>query len=425
MPVEIATGGGLGSNVSFITDVAPVAYMDCCEPSGLCVCGEGCGCGDECGCGDTCGCGGGKGKNKKPNPCAASHKGVFYANDFSYLEKDRSSQCLGDCMKQMPMGHGTVDIGGQLRLRYHHEEGMGRQAGASGFQGTKNDFMLTRLRLYLNYKANDWLRFYVEGISAEALANDAYIPRPIDRNSGDFLNLFFDAGLTESTTFRIGRQELLYGAQRAISPLDWGNTRRTFEGVNVIYKGDDWDVDGFYTHYVPVSPFDLDEADYKQAFYGVYATYKSGKTAIYDLFYIGYDNTNSYTGAAPAINAANAGTADFSLHTFGGRIFSDKGDWLFELEGAYQTGRQSGLGLDHRAGMCTCGVGRKLGDAWSPVLWAYYDYASGNDEADGVYNRYNQLFPLAHKYLGFIDAVARSNVSAPNCLLTMKPTDKL
>ena len=71
---------------------------------------------------------------RSPSPCATSHKGLFYANDFSYLKDPcYNGCCLGDCMKLMPVGPcgrwGTLDIGGQVRLRYHDEEGMGRRAG--------------------------------------------------------------------------------------------------------------------------------------------------------------------------------------------------------------------------------------------------------------------------------------------------------
>lgn len=409
-----------------------ISYLsDCCEPT--CGAADGCGCGDDCGngCGDACGCGcpACQKKAAKPSPCLTSHKGVYYANDFSYLKDPCGPCCLGDCMKLMDVGCGTLDIGGQLRLRYHHEEGMGRSSLSTppnrGFLDTDNDFLLSRLRLYTNWKANDWFRVYAEGITADVLSNESYNPRPIDRNSGDFLNLFFDLGVTESTTVRVGRQELLYGAQRFVSPLDWANTRRTFEGIKVMHKSDDWAIDGFFTNYVPVSPDDFDEADYNQKFYGVYATYTGAKSASYDLFYIGYDNDNAYA-AVPPVTSPAAGSADFSVHTFGGRIFGGSGDWLYEMVGALQTGRQSGLGLDHRAGMCTCGVGRKLPGSWTPTMWMYYDYASGNDSTtDGTFNRFNQLFPLAHKYLGFIDAAARSNISSPNCLLTMKPSSKL
>jgi hypothetical protein len=106
-------------------------------------------------------------KNDKPKPtCAKSHKVLFYANDFSYLSnKDYSDNCLGDSLKQMSVGrNGELDIGGQLRYRYHSEFGMGRQAGAVGFQDTQNDFGLIRARLYANYQMNDIVRLYAEGI---------------------------------------------------------------------------------------------------------------------------------------------------------------------------------------------------------------------------------------------------------------------
>ncbi|MCF6238688.1 MAG: hypothetical protein L3J79_07745, partial [Candidatus Marinimicrobia bacterium] len=67
-------------------------------------------------------------------------------------------------------GWGTLDIGGQLRLRYHGEKGMGRENAAATprFQDTNNDFLLTRLRLYANWKINDRVRVFAEGIYADA-----------------------------------------------------------------------------------------------------------------------------------------------------------------------------------------------------------------------------------------------------------------
>ncbi|TWT97573.1 hypothetical protein Pla108_17250 [Botrimarina colliarenosi] len=387
------------------------------------------GCGDEIGCGSGVGCGcpacvAAKKGAAKGNRCAQSHAGVFYANDFSYL-KDPKYQgcCLGDGLKLMPVGNcgrfGTLDIGGQYRLRYHHERGMGRSSTTAppnqGFLDTDNDFLLSRLRLYGNWKVNDNVRVFVEGIAADVSANDTYNPRAIDENYADLLNAFFDAKLTDEFTLRVGRQELLFGAQRTVSPLDWANTRRTFEGIRGLYKSGDWTIDGFYTNFVPVVPDKFDEADYDQSFYGVYSTYAGYEKATFDFYYLGYDNQ---TVGAPV-------ATDFSLHTFGSRVWGTAGDgWLYEVEGAYQGGRQSGLGLDQSAGFITTGLGHKLDNmAWDPTLWFYFDYASG-DHGDGSYNRYNQLFPLAHKYLGFIDAAARSNIISPNVLLTMKPQAK-
>ena len=375
-----------------------------------------------CGCGDLVGCGTGCDTRSagKPNPCATSHKGLFYNNDFSYLNTNCcQAGCLGDCLKLMPVAGGDcgrLDIGGQLRLRYHHERGMGQSQGLSRFNPTETDFLLTRLRLYSNWQVSDRLRIYAEGILAEATDDGGnFVPRAIDRNYGDFLNLFADVKVRDGLTVRVGRQELLYGNQRLISPLDWANVRRTFEGVKVMTQSGHWSLDGFYTHLVPVDPDDLDEADYDQPVYGVHASYGGFKNFTVETYYIGYENDN----AGPI-------TGDFSLHTMGLRLNGGIDDWLFELEGGPQFGRQSGLGLDHEAAFCTCGIGRKLGATmpWSPTLWVYYDYASGNN-VGGDFNRFNQLFPLAHKYFGFIDAVQRANIESPNVLLTMKPTDKL
>lgn len=359
--------------------------------------------------------------DKPASPCAGSHKGLFYNNNFDYLKDPcYSGNCLGDCLKNLPIAcgrYGTMDIGGQVRLRYHHEEGMGRQPGRLGFQDTQNDFLLSRLRVYNNWKVNDWLRFYAEGIVADVSANDLYVPRPIDENSGDLLNLFVDVKLTDNASVRVGRQELMFGSQRLVSPLDWANTRRTFEGIRATLKIGAWTVDPFYTNFVPVSKNDFDEADYDRSFYGVYASRKAEGQTI-DMYYLGFDNQTT----------AAAVSTDFSLHTFGGRVngkFKDT-ELLYDLEGAYQSGQQSGLGANHSAGFVTVGLGRQFKEvAWKPTAWMYYDFASGNDSTDGAFNRFNQLFPLAHKYLGFIDAAARSNISSPNFLLTASPSKKL
>jgi len=356
------------------------------------------------------------------NPCTTSHKSVFYDNDFSYLEDpDYHGHCLGDCWKLMPVGncgqYGTLDVGGQMRLRYHHEVGMGQNLAGPGvlrFEDTEHDFMLSRFRLYGNWKIDDCTRVYVEGISAEVVDDGDYLPRPIDVNVGDFLNAFIDYELDEELTVRVGRQELLYGAERLISPLDWANTRRTFEGVKLMYAGDDWKVDGFYTHYVPVLPYELDQADYKIPFYGAWGTYAGWENKTLDVYYIGYDNNHD---DAPIVS-------DFSLDTFGSRLFGTHCDWLYEMQGGYQFGRQSGLGLNQDAGFATAGLGHKYPKhPWTPTVWFYYDYASGNVPG-GDFNRFNQLFPLSHKYLGFIDAVQRSNIESPNVLVTMSPTKK-
>ena len=293
-------------------------------------------------------------KKKGPSPAVKSHKGVFYANDFSYLS-DPANQgiALGDALKQLPLDGGnlgTLDIGGQFRLRYHGEDSFGREVGITPderFNGSDTDFLLSRLRLYANWQASERVRVYVEGIHAEVSDDGGtYIPRGIDRNRGDFLNAFVDVQVTENSKIRFGRQELLFGSQRLVSPLDWGNTRRRFEGGRWLYNNGPWASDTFWTAFVPVDFDDFDEADYNQRLYGNYTTYQGFENFGVDFYYLGFENQNLVPGG------------DLSLHTLGLRINGGIDDWLFEFEGAPQFGRQSGLGQDHSAGFATVGVGR-------------------------------------------------------------------
>ena len=350
---------------------------------------------------------------KKGNPCARSHKGVFYANDFSYLDDPNyNGSCLGDAFKGIGP-RGNIDFGGQIRFRYNSESGLGQQAGATRFQDTQNDFLLARLRLYADWQITDRVRLYTEGIYADVIAqNDEYIPRgPIDRNFGDFLNLFLDFKITDNSTVRVGRQELLFGAQRLVSPLDWANTRRTFDGASLIQKWDDVKVNWFYVQAVPVLFNDFDESDSDQELFGFYSSFATLPNSTLDLYALGFNDSRGF--------ATDAATV-----TFGSRISGSKNDWHWDFEGGVQTGSFD-TGGDIEAGFWTAGLGRSFNDLpWKPKVTFWYDFATGN-RADGDTQRFNDLFPLGHKYLGFIDAVTRSNIKAPSIQLNLQPRDRL
>ena len=79
--------------------------------------------------------------------------------------------------------------------------------------------------------------------------------------------------------------------------------------------------------------------------------------------------------------------------------------------------------MDHVAGAWTVGLGRKIEHLpWAPTIWAYYDWASGSDT---IGNGYHHLFPLAHKYLGFMDLFGRRNIESPNVQVTLSPCEKV
>jgi hypothetical protein len=350
---------------------------------------------------------------KKTSPAPSPYKGVFYDNDFSYLEDPGNEHFyLGDALKRRSVGDFmTVDAGGEYRLRHQSEAILDR----------RDDFLLHRTRLYLNAEIGERFRVYGEAIDAVTDFDDV-LPRTTEENRFDALNLFGDWRLLDAPRgqfwFRGGRQELLYGAQRLLSPLDWSSTRRTFDGFKGMWQGEKWDVDAFWTRPVPfdqhlaggVTDHNFDHPDQSREFMGVWLTRKDLTNHKLDLYYLRLAEFD------PGV--------DFDHHTFGGRMEGSLGLWLWEVEGGYQFGDQGAL--DHRAGFYTIGGGRKTELPWKPVVWVYYDWASGDgDPTDGVHSTFDQLFPLGHKYLGFMDIVGRQNIEDWNFLVTASPAEKI
>ena len=342
---------------------------------------------------------------------ASAYAPVFYNNNFKYLDNPLYQDChLGEAFKQMSLGScWKLDIGGQYRLRHHSERGIRN----FGLTGVNDDFLLQRTRLFSNLAYDDEFRIYAEMI--DAVSNyERFTPRNIEENRTDMLNLFADVKLFDNGSgnlkFRAGRQELLYGSERLISPLDWANTRRTFEGYKLMWHGEDWNIDTFYTRPVIIRPTVFDSPDYQQEFSGTFATYKAIKNQTFDAYFMNYFN-----GAAPN---------RFQYQTVGGRWLGTEGAHLWEIEGGVQFGNNTS-GTGHGAGFITAGRGYKWDDhRWKPTLWAYYDWASGGPNL-GARQGFDHLFPLAHKYLGFMDLFARSNIQSPNVQLTWQPHQKV
>jgi len=331
-------------------------------------------------------------------------KGVFFDNDYSYLSDSNydGPSFMGDSLKGLH--HGKLDIGGELRIRYHNEQNM----RGLGVTGRDDNFWLTRYRMFANYQMNETFRVYGEYLYADS-GGETFNNRPIEENRGEIQNLFFDTKLTQQLTVRLGRQELIYGAQRLVSPLDWANTRRTFEGGKFIYKGDTWNVDGFFTHPLNrtvANESKIDDANENIDFYGLYATRGDLAIGTVDAYYLGLDNS----------------VLDFNYQTLGSRLVGkSEGGLLYEFEGSVQFGKNTPGYGDHSAGFFTGGLGRQLSiqtsnGEWNPTVWLWYDWASGGGDVPAARgdDSFDQLFPLGHKYMGFMDLFGRRNLSDVN-----------
>lgn len=332
----------------------------------------------------------------------SAYKGVFYENDFSYLDDPAyDGWHLGEATKRLELWPGVnADFGGQYRARYHHEQNM----RGLGLTGRDDDFLLHRTRLYGDVRLGESVRIYGEVRDAVSEFEN-YPPRSTEEDRLDILNAFADVLVADSCSgelwARVGRQELMYGSQRVISPLDWSNNRRAFDGAKLFWRGEDWNVDAFWTQPLITHADRRDVGDASQDFAGVYGSYRGAEGKTFDFYYLFYDEDNA--------------SEPFAFNTLGTFSKGKHGDWLYEFEGDYQFGRRSGH--DHSEWAATMGLGRKLGEAsWAPTAWVYYDYAS---------EFYNHQFPLGHRYLGFVDFYGRRNLHDANLLVTSDVTSRL
>lgn len=336
---------------------------------------------------------------------AGAYKDTFYLNDFSYLnDPNYTGYHLGEGLKGMQLGNlGKLDVGGQYRLRYQNEHNM----RGFGLTGRDDQFLLDRTRVYADYKITPRARVFVEYLDAGS-SFENFAPRQVEVQHFDAQNLFGDLLLIDSDlgklTMRAGRQELALGAQRLISPLDWANTRRRFDGGRLTWAEENRTTDLLLVRPETVNAYAFDAPNQDQALWGAYHTNKLFENTTADVYYLGYEDT----------------AANLHVHTLGTAFKGELDGFLWDDELGYQFGKNPD-GSDISASAITLGIGGKSTATMKPTLWLYYDWASGDGTTN---NGWNQLFPLVHRYLGFMDFYGRRNIHDANALFIFNPSDK-
>lgn len=330
-----------------------------------------------------------------------------YDEDFSYLDGEPGSykSDVFDPIKNIHLGPDwRLSLGGEFRFQMESETNK-----AFGATEPANDtFQLYRFLLHADLRYRKLFRVFVQGIEAFDENRDL-APRPTDENQWDLQQLFFDLNFLGDDSpwiVRAGRQELFYGNQRLVSPLEWANTRRRFDAVKVFAKYEAWDFDFFYAKPVPIQRRQRDRYDEDFDFYGVYSTYKGIQSHGIDAYLFAVDNTGD------PVNP-NGRAGDKSTYTLGTRFWGKTAGFDYEAETAGQWG--------HWAGDTVCAWAVALDGGYTfahsakPRLGAGFDWASGDqDPTDEKVETFDQLFPLGHKYFGYLDLVGRQNIIGPN-----------
>lgn len=330
-----------------------------------------------------------------------------YDEDFTYLDGPPGSYTKDffDPIKNMHLAdHWRLTLGGELRFQMESETN--RAFGAT--EPANDTFQLYRLLMHADLRYRKLVRLFIQGV--EAFDEDRDLaPRPLDENQWDLQQLFIDLrflGENQPWTLRVGRQELSYGNQRLVSPLDWANTRRRFDGVKILARGKDWDFDVFYVKPVLVQRKQRDRYDEDFDLYGAYATYKRIPRHGIDAYVFAVDHTGD------PVNPNNR-SGDKSTYTLGGRFWGATAGLDYEAEAAGQWGRWAGDSVC--AWAVALDAGYTLEHPRKPRIGAGFDWATGDrNPTDARVETFDPLFPLGHKYFGYLDLVGRQNIIGPN-----------
>ena len=340
-----------------------------------------------------------EGPPRSPYPPYALMRNSFFDADFRYLDDPNYvSENFFDRFHNVHLGDDfLLGTGGQMDYRHMFQFN-------SRLSGKTDDFDLLRARIYGDLWYKDIFRVYVETL-ASTTVNQDLPPLKTDYEPIEFLNLFFDLKIAEidgkPVYLRVGRQELLLGSERLTTPLEWANTRQTFQGVHGLWSNGVFDVDVFWVQ--PVIPNNdgvLPSIDHKQDFYGAFTTYHPNNKQWVDLYWLFLDNSNKLTTQGITQDPT-------SVHTLGTRWTGEERGFLWDFEPIGQVGQRGSHSI--LAGSLTAGLGyyaEKL--PMTPSFWTYYDCASGDHHpGTGNYTTFNQLYAFGHYYLGFMDLIGR------------------
>jgi len=344
-----------------------------------------------------------------------AYKPLRYEEDWSRFEPGGHDWDGVKHVKLSDDGSLWASFGAEFRVRGEAWENF-------GFSEANDDaFLLGRALIHGDFHFGEHVRAFVTGKSA--MATDRDLPggrRTLDVDELDLQNAFVDVvfplGEGGGVTARVGRQELLFGKQRLVSPLPWTNTMRTWDAARLIFEFDNWRIDAFYSRYAAVQKYEFNDWQLGPDFWGAYANGKLGedKSIDLDVYFLGLNTRSS---------AFNGSTGEEDRYTVGARVggkFGGSG-FGYDAEAAYQFGEVGSA--DISASMFAAKIDYAFADAdWKPTLYAGFDYASGDDTpGDGDVGTFNQLFPLGHAYFGFMDLIGRQNIVDLSSGLTFKP----
>ena len=311
-----------------------------------------------------------------------------------------------------------LDFGLESRTRYEY-----RWNDYSTPNLLTDDALVTRNLLYFAIKNRlDPLRLAVELEDSRRFLNDR-VDNPNIETGFEFLQayaqLYFDDVVGDQPlSLGFGRMAFDWADRRLISRNRNRNTISAFDGFR-LRLGDEtapWEVDAIAVRPVDRSVDDLDESTDNASLVGIAGYWRGwSPRVVLEPYWLWYDQQETQ-GAALARDLHT-----FGLHAFG--QWGEKSAWDYDLSLAGQWGSTNGQ--DHRAWATHAEVGHAWSSAWKPRLAVWFNYATGDDDAnDGSNERFDPLFGATYAFYGYSSYFSWQNMLNPALRFSFSPTQK-
>jgi len=291
-----------------------------------------------------------------------------------------------------------LQFSGELRERY---EGY---SGGSFKHKSTNDYDLQRIRLGMQIKPTNWVKFYIEMQDARVFGITPALP-PYE-NTADIRQAYMQFGPGEGNGFSLqgGRFDMTYGNNRLIGDSWWTNVSRSFDGVRAAYQQGRFRVDAFATSVVIIRNGVIDHHLEGNNLYGLYATAKNViPHATFDVY--------QFWNLRPSFALENLKAGKLDEWTTGFRwVGALPHSFDYRTEMAYQLGT---LAVDRiRAWMGHWVLGYTFQQVRvRPRLFVEFDYGSGsNNDKSGVDGTFDPIYPSTHDKLGLADQFGWRNI---------------
>lgn len=322
---------------------------------------------------------------------------------------------------EFELADGKVKIGLNARVRYEFHNN-------SDFTSTvndTNDFVLTRFRPTFTFLPHEQIKLLFQpqfssgwgevfGTSISSVSSAALTSTSSNLNDPTLgvHQAFMEYSPADWFAMTLGRQELLYGDELIIGPVNWHNTGRAFDALKLKFKGENYWVDVVYSllndqesgagRGACAAPCSFGD----HHFMGAYASIDVADW-LKELDFYAFYRLDNVANPPRAHNYVSVGT----------RLKGKANSWDYRLEATGQYGKSTMTGVNGNQRDYQADV--EIGYTWEEA----YNFRFSLEGLMASKN-YNQLFPTVHKWLGYADLLGRRNVMSGVAHLSMKPSDK-